>query len=316
MTMLFITAQSAPVKEYDENGEIKQEICDFCEITVPINEKLGFRPMWAVPITTFKETLASMLLVAPNYPNYLCIFDTEEYVRIDKVKHYKEVMDDMQELSYPIADASLPDYRCEFALNIEKLGAPLCVGNIAEILTFVGTGEHCSELFSIWTKNAVPESFAKTLRTYVKEMYLPENASSIRKQMEEVGLANIDSRVTLNTAWILYRMTVLPIILWGFCTDTKTDMGSGQAGMELSVVESCAKTHVILQELCNQMAYWSMQDCTAEKFDYIYEQTMRFIMDELPLLEAWFEGKKIGRNDRCPCGSGKKYKKCHGPLVF
>src|SRR5438128_10358365 len=24
------------------------------------------------------------------------------------------------------------------------------------------------------------------------------------------------------------------------------------------------------------------------------------------------EGAKIGRNDPCPCGSGKKYKKCHG----
>jgi len=23
-------------------------------------------------------------------------------------------------------------------------------------------------------------------------------------------------------------------------------------------------------------------------------------------------GKKIGRNDPCPCGSGKKYKKCCG----
>jgi uncharacterized protein YchJ len=24
------------------------------------------------------------------------------------------------------------------------------------------------------------------------------------------------------------------------------------------------------------------------------------------------EQPKIGRNDPCPCGSGKKYKKCHG----
>jgi preprotein translocase subunit SecA len=23
-------------------------------------------------------------------------------------------------------------------------------------------------------------------------------------------------------------------------------------------------------------------------------------------------GEKVGRNDDCPCGSGKKYKKCHG----
>ncbi|HSR01404.1 MAG TPA: SEC-C metal-binding domain-containing protein, partial [Methylophilaceae bacterium] len=26
------------------------------------------------------------------------------------------------------------------------------------------------------------------------------------------------------------------------------------------------------------------------------------------------EGQKIGRNDPCPCGSGKKYKQCHGAL--
>jgi preprotein translocase subunit SecA len=26
------------------------------------------------------------------------------------------------------------------------------------------------------------------------------------------------------------------------------------------------------------------------------------------------EGAKIGRNDPCPCGSGKKYKHCHGQL--
>ena len=24
------------------------------------------------------------------------------------------------------------------------------------------------------------------------------------------------------------------------------------------------------------------------------------------------EGPKVGRNDPCPCGSGKKYKNCHG----
>jgi preprotein translocase subunit SecA len=26
-------------------------------------------------------------------------------------------------------------------------------------------------------------------------------------------------------------------------------------------------------------------------------------------------GKKVGRNDPCPCGSGKKYKHCHGKLT-
>ncbi|MBF0440599.1 MAG: preprotein translocase subunit SecA [Oligoflexales bacterium] len=32
-----------------------------------------------------------------------------------------------------------------------------------------------------------------------------------------------------------------------------------------------------------------------------------------PKVETYVrEGKKVGRNDQCPCGSGKKYKKCHG----
>jgi preprotein translocase subunit SecA len=27
------------------------------------------------------------------------------------------------------------------------------------------------------------------------------------------------------------------------------------------------------------------------------------------------QGRKIGRNEPCPCGSGKKYKQCHGRLA-
>ena len=25
-------------------------------------------------------------------------------------------------------------------------------------------------------------------------------------------------------------------------------------------------------------------------------------------------GKKVGRNEKCPCGSGKKFKHCHGKI--
>jgi preprotein translocase subunit SecA len=31
----------------------------------------------------------------------------------------------------------------------------------------------------------------------------------------------------------------------------------------------------------------------------------------MPFVRA---GEKIGRNDPCPCGSGKKYKQCHGRI--
>ena len=34
--------------------------------------------------------------------------------------------------------------------------------------------------------------------------------------------------------------------------------------------------------------------------------------DSLPSLKASFGGGDVGRNDPCPCGSGQKFKRCHG----
>jgi len=34
------------------------------------------------------------------------------------------------------------------------------------------------------------------------------------------------------------------------------------------------------------------------------DQTQPFVRD----------GRKVGRNEPCPCGSGKKYKQCHGKI--
>jgi preprotein translocase subunit SecA len=33
---------------------------------------------------------------------------------------------------------------------------------------------------------------------------------------------------------------------------------------------------------------------------------------QLPKVTIRRELPKVGRNDPCPCGSGKKFKKCHG----
>jgi hypothetical protein len=37
--------------------------------------------------------------------------------------------------------------------------------------------------------------------------------------------------------------------------------------------------------------------------------------DDAPVKTVRRDEPKVGRNDPCPCGSGKKYKKCHGAGV-
>jgi preprotein translocase subunit SecA len=34
-----------------------------------------------------------------------------------------------------------------------------------------------------------------------------------------------------------------------------------------------------------------------------------------PIAPVVRETRKVGRNEPCPCGSGKKYKHCHGALA-
>jgi preprotein translocase subunit SecA len=47
-----------------------------------------------------------------------------------------------------------------------------------------------------------------------------------------------------------------------------------------------------------------------------FEQQAAMPADQEKQVEQPFirEGAKVGRNDPCPCGSGKKYKQCHGQL--
>ena len=39
---------------------------------------------------------------------------------------------------------------------------------------------------------------------------------------------------------------------------------------------------------------------------------MEEIFDQTPAIKAKAAADKIGRNDDCPCGSGERYKNCHG----
>ena len=41
---------------------------------------------------------------------------------------------------------------------------------------------------------------------------------------------------------------------------------------------------------------------------------VEFLRARPPIKQVQRESNKIGRNDPCPCGSGKKYKKCCGTV--
>lgn len=59
-------------------------------------------------------------------------------------------------------------------------------------------------------------------------------------------------------------------------------------------------------ELANNTRTWENNGHTPNE---IFEKYEKPNLRPLPA-ERFTGNKKIGRNDPCPCGSGKKYKKC------
>ena len=56
----------------------------------------------------------------------------------------------------------------------------------------------------------------------------------------------------------------------------------------------------------------SISDLSSEEIIFLLNQTDSF--REVNEREISNDNKKIGRNEKCPCGSGKKYKHCCGSI--
>jgi len=70
----------------------------------------------------------------------------------------------------------------------------------------------------------------------------------------------------------------------------------------------------LVDDTVKEMEWWA---CFREKEPRAAPEKDRYLEAADPVIESWpapykRTGPKIGRNDPCPCGSGKKYKKCCG----
>lgn len=54
---------------------------------------------------------------------------------------------------------------------------------------------------------------------------------------------------------------------------------------------------------------------TIMSFRVPHISSMDYVEIEKQVKQTLVQSPQIGRNDICPCGSGKKYKKCHGKVV-
>ena len=88
---------------------------------------------------------------------------------------------------------------------------------------------------------------------------------------------------------------------------------------EANPIEEMDENTQVSLDIDFEKLYYNMVGCHAEWLynlkewdDILTEERRKELYKESRNSTTVVKGKKIGRNDPCPCGSGKKYKKCCG----
>lgn len=136
---------------------------------------------------------------------------------------------------------------------------------------------------------------------------------ALEKGIYEQLLANPDEVVTGTVKELAEKYGVSVQIMTGFLD------GINDSLKEPNPIEEMTEDTVVNLGFDKEKLYKNMVDAKA---DWLYnlpawetifsEERRKELYLEAKKMNTIVKGKKIGRNDPCPCGSGKKYKFCCG----
>jgi preprotein translocase subunit SecA len=140
-----------------------------------------------------------------------------------------------------------------------------------------------------------------------------EEYGSVEKRIYEYVLSNRDIVLSLNVKAMSELFDTTNEFVVGFLDGVNDSL---KAPLDLENIE---KDTLVTLNIDFEKLYFNMLDAKA---DYLYSlKEWDSILSEEKRKEIkkdWSNSKivrnenKVGRNDPCPCGSGKKYKKCCG----
>lgn len=163
-------------------------------------------------------------------------------------------------------------------------------------------------LFKQWD-NYGEDAKARSTEEYKKvvERYL-----TMERNVYSELLSNVNEVVEGTVAELATRFAMTEVEFVGFVDGINESLKAGAYDLDTLTSESVVKLDFDLKKL-----YWNMLDAQA---DWLYnlpqwdellsKEERQAIKNDYKKSKTVVIGKKIDRNDACPCGSGKKYKQC------
>ena len=138
----------------------------------------------------------------------------------------------------------------------------------------------------------------------------------IEKEIYEQLLSNPDEEVKGTVKELADKFGVEVLMMVGFLD------GINDSLKVANPIETMEEDTEVSLDYDKEKLYYNMVGCKA---DWLYElpqwdnlldeETRKQLYKKQKLSGTVVKGKKIGRNEPCPCGSGKKYKQCCGKNV-
>ena len=306
--MLLGTFQEMPM----HNGEI----CAFKEVQSRYDEILKFRPVWCFPMTSLEVAIFQALSVAPNMPQCLCILDTDDFIRVDRVKHYQNILNDLSNdaPSFLAINDSVDDFHSEIIINREIMD-----GCLMAIIPMFGINEFSNEGLPLKDVLTMPRNLLKlddNLGVIIRNLYhkipgipMTNETRELYKSSEgSIKWTNetVDMKMILEDTKYKFSVVLLPFIY--------KLVAENRAGTYW--VYSCIPNATkIFYLFLHEFGVWANTDCSLEGYDMLLDKFKKMIITNEKVVEAVAYNELPERNDKCPCGSGKKFKNCCGKYL-
>ena len=127
-------------------------------------------------------------------------------------------------------------------------------------------------------------------------------------------LDNPTEKVSGKIGELAAALDVRPIIYMGFLDGINTSLKGGEIELENLDENSEIELDIDFEKLLyNMLAADAEYLYTLPQWEEVLPaETIKEVVKAFKKSKTVVKGEKIGRNDPCPCGSGKKYKKCCG----
>jgi uncharacterized protein YecA (UPF0149 family) len=163
------------------------------------------------------------------------------------------------------------------------------------------------KLYEAWEALAAQERSEKEHQSFW-QAYLLKEQHNYEKMLGEKN-----TKLTGTIAELAEANDMDAVTYAGFLDGINTSL------VEAVTLEDLEETTAIDAEVDFEKLYFNMLDAKAEWLynlpaweEILSEEKRREIKKEFNKSKTVVKDAKIGRNDPCPCGSGKKYKKCCG----